>query len=53
MNWMIRHKDDATAWWHAQYGWTTFDKASVFSSNEKEAYVDGPRNGIWKRRFPR
>lgn len=50
MNWMIRHRDDASAWWHINYGWTTYEKATVFNSREKETYADAPRSGIWKIR---
>lgn len=50
MNWMIQHREDASAWWHVRYGWTTYNDATVFTSRDKEAYTDAPRNGIWKRR---
>ena len=50
MNWMIRHREDYSAWWHTSYGWTTYDKASVYNIQEKEAYRGMPRNGIWMRR---
>jgi len=51
MNWMIRHRDDRGAWWHINFGWTTYEKATVFNAREKEAYHgDAPRSGIWKIR---
>lgn len=50
MNWMIQHREDTRAWWHINYGWTTYNDATVFTSKDKVAYDDAPRNGIWKIR---
>lgn len=49
MNWMIRHKTDESAWWHDIYGWSQYDGAQVFTSDERKNYVL-PRNGFWVRR---